>query len=99
MGEIHGASSWTIHENVMNSVDLILGKEFNISQIRRKRKDKKFFIRYKKLYGDRLMKDDRSLINKEVSLIHRKEFKIHRPKSFRLITLKQKTLLFIHILY
>merc|ERR1712157_454713 len=91
--EINNASSWTIHENVMNSVDLILGKEFNISQIRKKRKDKKFFIRYKKLYGDRLMKDDRSLINKEVSLIHRKEFKIHRPKSFRLITLKQKTLI------
>merc|ERR1712157_192406 len=77
--EINNASSWTIHENVMNSVDLILGK--------------KFYIRYKKLYGDRLMKDDRSLINKEVSLIHRKEFKIHRPKSFRLITLKQKTLI------
>jgi len=91
--EINNASSWTIHENVMNSVDLILGKEFNISQIRKKRKDKKFFIRYKKLYGDRLMKDDRSLINKEVSLIHRKEFKIHRPKSFRLLTLKQKTLI------
>merc|ERR1739838_488405 len=31
--EVNNASSWTIHENVMNSVDLILRKDSNISQI------------------------------------------------------------------
>jgi len=91
--EVNNESSWTIHENVMNSVDSILHKDSNISQIRKKRKDKKFFIKYKKLHEDRLMKDSQFLINKEVSLIHRNEFKIHKPKSFRLLTLKQKTLI------
>ena len=91
--EVNNTSSWTIHENVMTSVDLILRKNFNISQIRKKRKDKKFLIKYKKLHENVLRKDTRSLINKEMSLIHRKGFRIHKPKSFNLFTLKQKTLI------
>jgi len=62
--EVHNVSSWTIHENVMNSVDLILRNDFNISQIRKKEKDKKFFIKYKKLQEDTLIKNNRFLINK-----------------------------------
>ena len=91
--EVHNVSSWTIHENVMNSVDLILRNDFNISQIRKKEKDKKFFIKYKKLQEDTLIKNTRFLINKEMNLIHRKGFKIHKLKSFGLLTLKQKTLI------
>ena len=35
--EVNTSDSWTIHESVENSVDLILRKNFNISQIRKKK--------------------------------------------------------------
>lgn len=39
--EVNNSDSWTIHESVENSVDLILRKNFNISQIRKKKKKRK----------------------------------------------------------
>jgi len=39
--EVNNVSSWTIHENVENSVDLILRGNFNISQIRNIKKKRK----------------------------------------------------------
>merc|ERR1712183_1002146 len=83
--EVNNTYFWTIHENVTNSVDLILRKDFNISQIRKKRKDKK-------LYEDLLIKNARFL-NKEMISIHKKWFKIHKPKSFSIINLKNSTLI------
>merc|ERR1712194_716646 len=46
--EVNNASSWTIHENVANSVDLILRQDFNIAQIRKKKEAEKLIIKYKK---------------------------------------------------
>jgi len=40
--EVNNSDSWTIHESVENSVDLILRKNFNISQIRKKKKTKNY---------------------------------------------------------
>ena len=52
--EVNNAYSWTIHENVENSVDLILRKDYNISQIRNKKKTKNYLLiikSYKKIFS------------------------------------------------
>merc|ERR1712238_620498 len=46
--EVNNVSSWTIHENVANTVDLLLRKDFNIAQIRKKKRSGKLFIKYKR---------------------------------------------------
>ena len=90
--EVNNASSWTIHENVANSVDLILRKDFNISQIRKKKKSEKLLIKYKKFQEDFLIKNSRFL-NKEMISIHKNWFKIDKPKSLSSLTLKNTTLI------
>ena len=90
--EVNNTYSWTIHENVENSVDLILRKNFNISQIRNKKKNQKLFINYKKLQKDFLIKNSRFL-HKEMISIHRNWFEIDEPKTLNLLTLKNTTLI------
>ena len=50
--EVNNVYSWTIHENVENSVDLILRGNFNISQIRNRKRNDKLLINYKKSQKD-----------------------------------------------
>jgi ribosomal protein L20 len=90
--EVNNAYSWTIHENVENSVDLILRKDYNISQIRNKKKNEKLLINYKKLQKDFLIKNSRFL-NKEMISIHRNWFEMDKPKSLGSLTLKNTTLI------
>merc|ERR1711966_337686 len=54
--EVNNISSWTVHENIVNSVNGLLHKNFNISQIRRKRGEK-LFIKYKTLQKQFLVKN------------------------------------------
>lgn len=90
--EINNAYSWTIHENVENSVDLILRKRFTISQIRHKKTTEKLFINYNKLSKDFLIKSPRFLNNEMIS-IHRTWFEIAQSKSLHSITLKNAILI------
>jgi len=90
--EVNNSYSWTIHENVENSIDLILRRNFNISQIRNKKKNEKLFITYKKFQKDFVIKNSRFL-HKEMILIHRNWFKIEKSTTLNLLTLKNTTLI------
>jgi stage III sporulation protein SpoIIIAA len=50
--EINDQKSWTIHENVQNSIDLLLRGNFNFGQIRYIYPNRKIYIRYKRLQSD-----------------------------------------------
>ena len=73
--EVNNISSWTVHENIVNSVNGLLHKNFNISQIRRKRGEK-LFIKYKTLQKQFLAKNYIAS-NKEMISIHKTWFKIN----------------------
>jgi stage III sporulation protein SpoIIIAA len=90
--EVNNISSWTIHENVANSVDLILRQDFHISQIRKKKKSKKLIIKYKKFQENFVIKNSRFL-NKEMISIHRNWFKIYKQKNLGSLILKNSTLI------
>jgi len=90
--EANQVSSWTIHENVKSSVDLILRGNFNISQIRNVKKNEKLIINYKKLHKDFVIKNSRFL-NKEMISLHRNWFEIYKLKNCRSLTLKATTLI------
>lgn len=90
--EVNNTYSWTIHENVENSVDLILRGNFNISQIRRLTQNQKLKINYQTLKNDFLIKNSQ-FINKEMISIHRHWFINNQPKSRGLLHLKNTTLI------
>jgi hypothetical protein len=90
--EVNNTYSWTIHENVENSVDLILRGNFNISQIRSLTQNQKLKINYQIIKNDFLIKNSQ-FINKEMISIHRHWFISHQPKSRDLLHLKNTTLI------
>jgi len=47
--EINEQNSWTIHENIKNSIDLILRGNYSVSQIRQLSTNEKTRLKYKKL--------------------------------------------------
>ena len=90
--EVNNTYSWTIHENVENSVDLILRGNFNISQIRSLTQNQKLKINYQIIKNDFLIKNSQ-FINKEMISIHSHWFINHQPKSRGLLHLKNTTLI------
>ena len=90
--EVNNVHSWTIHENVESSVDLILRGNFNISQIRTKKKNEKLLINYKKLQKDFLIKNSRFL-NQEMLSIHKNWFEMDKENSLGSVALKNTTLI------
>src|SRR5210317_2192136 len=90
--EVNNIYSWTIHEDVENSVDLILRGNFKISQIRNMKKNEKLMINYKIFQKDSLIKNSRFL-NKEMVSINGTWFKRDKPKTSNLLTLKNSTLI------
>ena len=90
--EVNNSYCWTIHENVENSVDLILRNNFNISQIRKKKKNEKLLIKYKKLQKNIVVKNSQ-ILHKEMISIHKNWFEIDKPKPFDLLALKNTTLI------
>src|SRR5210317_1248571 len=68
--EINNPTSWIIHENVENSVDLILRGSFNISQIRSLTQNQKLKINYQTLKNNFLIKNSQ-FMNKEMISIHK----------------------------
>src|SRR5210317_1437052 len=89
--EVNNVSSWTIHENIENSVDLILRGNFNISQMRNIKKNEKLVIKYKNLQKDFLVKNSQFL-NQEMISIHQNWFEMDKLKSRGPLTLKNTTL-------
>jgi hypothetical protein len=85
-------SSWTIHENVENSVDLILRGNFYISQIRNLKRNEKLIIKYKKLQKDFLVKNSKFL-NKEMISIHNNWFRANYLNTLGSLNLKNTTLI------
>nr|YP_010537343.1 hypothetical protein ON826_pgp118 [Odontella regia]UYC31130.1 hypothetical protein [Odontella regia] len=61
--EINTENSWTIHEDIKSSIDLLLRKSFTGTQVRELFLDKRTFIKYKKLQTDTftLLKDSNNL--------------------------------------
>ena len=90
--EVNNTYSWTIHENVENSVDLILRGSFNISQIRSLTQNQKLKINYQTLKNNFLIKNSQ-FMNKEMISIHKNWFINNRPKSLGSLNLKNTTLI------
>ena len=90
--EVNNVSSWTIHENVENSVDLILRRNFYISQIRNIKENEKLIINYKKLQKDFLIKNS-LFLNKEMISVHKNWFIRHKPKTLGLLNLNSTILI------
>ena len=89
--EVNNISSWTIHENVMNSVDGILHKDSIISQIRKK-KGGKLLIKYKKSQKQSFIRNSRFSNEKMIS-IPTTWFKTSIPKTLDLLTVNNSTLI------
>jgi stage III sporulation protein SpoIIIAA len=68
--EVNNLYCWTIHENIENSIDLILRNNFYISQTRNLKKNEKLVLKYKKVQKDFLKKNSQGL-NKELILINK----------------------------
>ena len=65
--EINDQNLWTIHENVQNSVDLLLRGNYNFAQIRHKTTTQKIHIKYKRFQSESLLLF-RNLSNSKTSL-------------------------------
>lgn len=89
--EVNNVYSWTIHENIENSVDLILRDNFTILQTRTIKKNEKLSITYKKLQKDFLTKNS-WFLNREMIAIHRNWFEMYKPKTLGSINFKNTTL-------
>lgn len=68
--EVNNLYSWTIHENVANSVDLILHGNFYLSQIRNIKKNEKLVIKSRRFKNNFLVNNSQ-LLNKELISIHK----------------------------
>ena len=90
--EVNNVYSWTIHENVENSVDLILRGKFNVSQIRNIKKNEKLIIKYRKLQKDFLVKSSRFL-NIEMVSTNRNWFEKDKSKILGSVNLKNSILI------
>nr|YP_009093159.1 hypothetical protein Ycf45 [Roundia cardiophora]AIR75832.1 hypothetical protein Ycf45 [Roundia cardiophora] len=66
--EVNQLYSWTIHENIENSVDLILRGNFYVSQTRNLKENEKIIIQYKKLQKKFLLKNPQLLHKERVPL-------------------------------
>jgi stage III sporulation protein SpoIIIAA len=70
--EINQQNSWTIHENIKNSIDLILRGNYNVSQIRQLLTNEKTRLKYKKFqtHSLSLFKTSSFLKNSSISNIN-----------------------------
>lgn len=90
--EVNSLYSWIIHENVENSVDLILRGNANISQIRTIKNNEKLIINYENVKTRNLIKNS-LFLNREMISIHRNWFEPNKTKNLRSLTLKKATLI------
>jgi len=90
--EVNDLNSWTIHENVENSVDLLLRDNFNISQVRYLKRNERISIKYKKLQKDFLLKNSQ-FHNKEMISIHNSWSTVSKANFIGSLNLKNVNLI------
>jgi stage III sporulation protein SpoIIIAA len=89
--EINEQNSWTIHENVKDSIDLLLRGNFLVTQTRQFMRNEKTVIVYKTLQTDSLFKNSPTLQNSSF-LINKTWVKVNNDKGLPSTNLKQKNL-------
>jgi len=92
--EINELNSWTIHENVEQSVDRFLRGTFSINQIRQFSVAEKIKIQSKKLYtSQNLLINQRSNVNKSLNSIQPNWININQTKKDKFIKINSKKLI------
>ena len=82
--EINDQNSWTIYENVQESIDLLLHEKFRITQTRKFIKNEKGAIKYNRFQKNRSTKESKSIQNntswKSQNIINSNRFHILEQK-------------------
>ena len=92
--EINHANSWTIHEDVKNSIDLLLRGNFTMGQVRQFSLTEKIKIRCQRLQtsSDSLLKN-RNNLNELVHIVNKNWISINQTKDEKALKLKSKKLI------
>lgn len=90
--EINEQNSWTIHEDVKDSIDLLLRGNFGISQIRQFSRNEKTSIKHKKLQIPSFFKTTHTIQN-PIPLIRSSWITVSQTKNLQSNTLIKKQLL------
>ena len=86
--EINEQNSWTIHENVKNSIDLILRGKYSFCQIRRLSTNEKTHIKYHKIKNhsiSSLKSHHKSNFKNWTNLIPKSKLKLHNLETKKLL--------------
>ena len=86
--EINEQNSWTIHENVKNSIDLILRGKYSFCQIRRLSTNEKTHIKYHKIKNhsiSSLKSHHKSNFKNWTNLIPKSKLKFHNLETKKLL--------------
>lgn len=92
--EINHPNSWTIHENVKDSIDMLLRGNFTIGQVRQFFLNEKIKIRCQRLQGfpDSLLKN-RNNLNDLVNIVNKNWISINQTKDEKALKLNSKKLI------
>ena len=92
--EINHPNSWTIHEDVKNSIDLLLRGSFSMGQVRQFSLTEKIKIRCQRLQtsSDSLLKNRNNLTD-SVNIINKNWISINQTKDEKTLKLKSKKLI------
>jgi len=92
--EINHPNSWTIHEDVKNSIDLLLRGNFTMGQVRQFSLNEKIKIKCQRLQisSDSLLKN-RNNLNDSVNLTNKTWISINQTKDEKALKLKSKKLI------
>jgi stage III sporulation protein SpoIIIAA len=92
--EINHPNSWTIHENVKDSIDLLLRGNFTTGQVREFSLTEKIKIKCQRLQSssDSLLKN-RNNLNESVNIIHKNWISVNQIKDEKALKLKSKKLI------
>jgi stage III sporulation protein SpoIIIAA len=90
--EINHQNSWTIHEDVKNSVDLFLRGNFNFSQIRQFSLGEKVKIKSKKSHNNSSLTTNQSNLNNSALFYQNNWILINQSKDEKSLKLKSKKL-------
>ena len=92
--EINHPNSWTIHEDVKNSIDLLLRGNFTMGQVRQFSLTEKIKIRCQRLQisPDSLLKN-RNNLNDSVGIVTKNWISINQTKDEKTLKLKSKKLI------
>ena len=91
--EMNNLNSWTIHDDVKNSVDLLLRGTFTISQVRNFSLTEKIQVKCQKFQNyQNLLTNNRNNINESLDTINKNWSSINQPKDEKSLKLRSKKL-------